>query len=128
MIPSLSFVVANNQDALDAIVDIKEAITEYGSDILLVTLTEGAYDPYRGATTIREEVITKALITNTTSNESLAKAVDTYELSIKVYSDVEITEDNLINFRGNDYKIMPKGLDSKILQNETLLYELLVKK
>lgn len=120
--------MANNDDALDAIEDIKEAIEEYGSDILLVTLTEGAYDPYTGAATIRTEVITKALIKSTTSNESLAKAVDSYELSIKVYSDLEITEDNLINFRGNDYKIMPKGLDSKILQNETLLYELLVKK
>lgn len=120
--------MANNADALDAIIDIKEALEEYGSDILIVTLEEGAYDPYTGATTIRTEKPTKAIIKSTTSNESLAKAVDTYELSIKVYSATEITIDNLINFRGNDYKIVPNGLDSKVLQNETLLYELLVKK
>ena len=114
--------------ATDTIVKIKKAIDKYGSDIKLVTLVEGDYDPYTGATTVREEVKTKGLIGSTTSNESLAKAVDTYELSIKVYSATEITIDNLINFRENDYKIVPKGLDSKILQNETLLYELLVKK
>lgn len=120
--------MANNADALDAIKDIKEAVEEYGSDIILVKLTEGGYDPYTGPIETREETPTKAIIKSTTSNESLAKAVDTYELSIMVYSDIDITIDNLINFRGNDYKIVPKGLDSKILQNETLLYELLVKK
>jgi len=113
-------------DATDAIKDIKEAIAEYGSDIKIVTLTEGDYDPYTGATITRTEVPTKALISGTSTNEILNKAVDTFDLSIKMYDSTEITKDNLINFRGDDYEIL--FVDTKVLQNETLLYELLVKK
>ena len=113
-------------DVTDAIKDIKEAIAEYGSNISIITLIEGAYDPYQGATETRVETNTKALVGSTSTNEILNNIIDSYELSIRLYSAVEIKKDNLINFRGNDYKIL--YVDTKVLQNETLLYELLVQK
>lgn len=118
----------NNLDALNAIVDIKEAIAEYGSTIKIITNEQTDYDPYEGATVSRTEIPTKGIIKRSSTNEALNKSVDNYELSIMFYSSNEITTDNLINYKDNDYEIVPNGLAEKILQDTTLIYEALVKR
>jgi len=119
-------------DADEAIIDIIEAIEEYGSTIQIVTLTKVVpYNPYKGEEYTETIVDTKALI----SNEATSKVNDnfianninsSYDLSIKIYSDIVITKSNKIIFDGNTYEI--SYVSSKILQDTTLIYELLIRK
>lgn len=124
--------MANNQDALNAIVDIKEAIAEYGSSIKILTQTAGEWDSY-GNIVIPEgtsEVITKALIGSSATDKLLTKLsgdiLNSYSLSMRLYSSTEITKANTISFRGDEYEIV--FIDEMILQDTTLIYEILVKK
>lgn len=116
------------QDALEAIEDIKEALVTDGSSIEILTITEPVYDPYNPQEGTTVATPTKAFIATQSSNETLNKMVDSYEMSIKFFSDTPITLQNQIRFRDEDYEIVPKGLDEKIYQDLTILYEALIKR
>lgn len=120
----------NNQEALDAIVDIKEAIAEYGSSIKIATESETGYDPYSGATYTTTYTDTKGLVGRTASSDLQIKIrsdlIGSYEMSIVLYIDSEITKDNNIVFKEEEYDI--KYIDKKFLQDTLIKYELLVAK
>ena len=117
-------------EALEARADIVEAINEYGSTINIISITKGDlsnYDPYNPTAGDSETSVThKALIGSTATNENLNDVVDGYELSIRLYSAIPITKDQLVEFRDIRYEIV--YVDEKILQDETLIYEVLVKR
>jgi len=118
-------------DATEAIVDITEAIEEYGSDIKIGVETETLpYDPYVGHIYTTAWTDTKALIKKTASTDLSSKLtpdqLNSYEKAIKVYSATEITKQHKIQIRSEDYNITV--IDVKELQNTILLYELLIAK
>ena len=123
----------SNAKALSAIVKIKKAIDKYGSDIKIVTFVSGSKNSYGGVVKSKSNSyeITKGLISSEAS-ESVDTAyrggskTNTYELSIKLYSESEINKDNKIVYLGHEHKIV--YVSSKVLQNTTLLYEVLIKR
>ncbi len=120
----------NNQDALNAIADIKKAIAEYGSNVKILTKTAGELDSY-GNVVVEEgitSVSTKALIGSSATDKIGSRySISTdYSLSIRLYSKIPLTKANVIKFRDDDYEIV--FIDEMVLQDTTLLYELLVKK
>lgn len=125
--------MVNNQDALDAIKDIKEAIDKYGSGIKILTQIAGEWDSY-GNVIVPEGVSeekTKAIIKSSASENIVQKIMrwalsEEYELSMKLYTSTELTKDKKIEFRGDIYEIT--YIDEMILQDTTLIYEILVKK
>ena len=123
--------MADNQDALDAIDDIVEAVNTYGSDIKIGVETETLpYDPYVGHVYTTVWTDTKALIGKTASTDLSSKLtpdqLNSYEKAIKIYSATEITKEHKIQIRSEDYNITV--IDVKELQNTILLYELLIAK
>ena len=126
--------MANNPDALEAIVDIKEAIAEYGSTITIKgNSTDAVYDSYGNITTpaVQDpDEITKGIV-KTEATVSVADAfsktnLGNYELAIKIYSPNIITKANSLVYKGNTYEIIFVSL--KTLQDTNILYELLVRK
>ena len=117
-------------DALDAIVDIKEAMNEYGSTVILQTVTEGGYDFDIGMnTTTTININKKALISTLASrrmNENLLQSNQSYDLAIKLYHDGEIKKTDNILVDTDTYEIV--SIVKKVLQDEVLLYELALKK
>ena len=110
-------------DAELAIIDLKEAILEYGSTITLNIITEGAYNPVTGDT---DDTITphpmKALPKNYTSKELESPDIYVKDIKFMLYFDGEIDyTDNLI-FNGNTYNFL--NIDKMILQDETLVYKI----
>ena len=108
-------------DATEAIIDIKEAILEYGSTITLNIVTEGAYNPVTGDT---DDTITprpvKALPRNYTSKELESPDIYVKDIKFLLYFDGEINySDNLI-FNGKTYTLL--NIDKKFLQDENLIY------
>ena len=118
-------------EATDALIDIKEAIEEFGSTIRISTETETGYDPFEGATFTTTFEDTKGF-TNTEATPKVFESFSAmtsnsaYDLSVLTFSDTPITKDNKIVFRGNSYEIL--FVSETILQDLTLLYELLVRK
>lgn len=120
-------------DAQLAIIDIKQALEDYGSDIKIRTITKGSladYDPRNptsGETKI--DVSTKAIV-RTQATKDLAVTmpqdlINNYETSMVLYSDTNITKENKIVFEGLVKEIV--YINKKMLQNTTISYELLVK-
>lgn len=127
--------MASNQDALDAIKDIKEAIAEYGSDITLeVAPTDAIRDSYGIITTPGTDgksIPMKALISTSATDGLLSKltndVLNSYGMALRIYTTEEINkEDYQVNFRGKKYAI--SFIDEKILQNTTYMYEILTKR
>jgi len=123
----------SNAKALSAIDKIVKAIEKYGSDIKIVTFVAGETDSY-GDVIVAERndyEDTKGLISNEAS-ESVATAYrggsnpNTYELSIKLFTKNEINKDNKLIYSGHEHEIV--YISSKVLQNTTLLYEVLIKR
>lgn len=108
-------------DATDAIIDIEEAILEYGSDIVLNVITYGEYNPIagEGLKTTTPHVM-KALPGNYTNKELQDPNVHIKDKKFRFYYTGEITYDDQIEFRGDTYSI--ERIDSKIFQDELLLY------
>ena len=119
-----------NKDALDAIDDIIEAIDEYGSDIKVVTEVISGYDPYTGPIVASTSVDMKGIISSEATqrvNDIFTKlSTDSYEMAIKLYSDVVVTKENKIAYKSLSYEIL--YVSEKSLQNTTILYEVLVRK
>lgn len=118
-------------EATDAILDIIDGQNEFGSSIKITSEVETGYDPYTGATYATTFADTKAFIKTEATpkvydsfvNESTNSA---YDMSIKLYFDTTITKDNKVVFKGNSYEIV--FISETILQDTTILYELLVRK
>ena len=108
-------------DATEAIIEIKEAILEYGSTITLNIVTEGAYNPVTGES---DDIITphsmKSLPKNYTSKELESPDIYVKDIKFLLYFDGEIDyNDNLI-FNGKTYTFL--NIDKKFLQDENLIY------
>ena len=123
--------MAYGDDAKEAIVDIAEAIEEYGSDVSVRTITkdQSLYDPRNpSAGIINTDVPTKALI-NTEASKDLATSmpkelIGTYQIAMKLQSTTPITKANKIIYDGKVYEILYPS--KRVLQNELLMYEILV--
>ena len=120
-------------DALEAIEDIKEALAEFGSSIVIKKETSEVRDSYGNIITPADyvNINTKALIGNQATDKLLSKLTDdqknSYSLSLRLYTTELINkEDYQIEFRSKDYEIFM--IDETILQDETLLYEVLLKR
>ena len=120
-------------EATETIVDIQEALSEYGSTIAIKKSVNEVRDAYGVVTTpaIPTTENTKAFIGRYATNQLLSKLTDdqkqSYELSLRFYTTSVLNkEDYTISFKSSDYNIVI--IDSKIFQDETLLYEVLVKK
>lgn len=119
-------------DAENAINDIKYAISEFGSTIKLRTTTEGAYDPRNpDGNNVVTDLNTKGIFKSSISKniiEAVPKtAMESFEKVIIIDSDIEIEKDkHTIVYKDIEYEIV--WFNDPILQDETLLYELLLKK
>lgn len=118
-------------DAELAIIDVKQAISEYGSTIILRETTEGAYDPYNPENDINTDTNTKGIFKSSVS-KNIANSVpqtfmEQFEKVIIIDSDVAIDKTkHKIVYKNVEYEII--WFNDPILQDETLLYELLIKK
>jgi hypothetical protein len=120
-------------EATEVITDIQEALTEYGSSIIIKKSVSEVRDAYGVVTTAATATTenTKAFIGRYATSMLLSKLTDdqkqSYELSLRFYTTSVLNkEDYIISFKSSDYNIVI--IDSKIFQDETLLYEVLVKK
>ena len=120
-------------DATDAIVDIKEAILEYGSSIILIKHGVDVRDDYDNIITPAADTTfpMKALIGTSATDATLGKLTqaqkESYQLALRIYTTELINkEDYYIQFRSENYNIT--FISETILQDTTLIYELLVKK
>lgn len=120
-------------DATDAIIDIKDALEEYGSTITLVKQGAEIRDDYDNIITPATDIQTvmKALVGTSATDTTLGKLTqaqkESYQLSLRLYTTEIINQDEyFIKFRNEDYNIV--FISEIILQDTTLMYELLVKK
>jgi len=108
-------------DATEAIVDIIEAIDEYGSGITLNIITKGEYDVIEGESADSiTAVTTKALPKNYTSQELQNTDIHTTDIKFMLYYDGEISYKDNIVFDGKTYNLL--NIDKKIFQDETIIY------
>ena len=113
--------MATNQDALDAIVDINEALSEYGNSMTLNVITVGVYNPDTGETT------------NTTSSSNLKcldipatiKQIDNTnifsgDIFFKFYYNGVINSSSTITYNSKTYRIV--YINPITLQDTLILY------
>jgi SPP1 family predicted phage head-tail adaptor len=121
-----------NNDALDAIKDIKEALAEYGNTITIKKVTQGAYNTQTGTTSkVVVDIPSKAIVKKYASDAltrtiSANTTISTFELSLLVYHTEEIKKDWQIVFKGQTYNIL--YVSPNELQDMTISYELLIKR
>ncbi len=108
-------------DATDAVIDIIEAIDEYGSAITLNSITTGVYDTTTGLTadTVVPHVM-KALPKDYTSKELDNKDIHINDIKFVLYFDGPIGYDDKIIFNSVTYNLL--NIDKKILQDVNIVY------
>lgn len=123
--------MAYGDDAKEAIEDISEAIEEYGSYVTIrsVTKDQSTYDPRNPSSGIvNVDTPTKALISTEASKDlktSMPKElIGTYQIAMRLQSTEVITKAHKILYDGKVYEVLYPS--KKVLQNEVLLYEILV--
>ena len=108
-------------DATDAILDIQDALEEYGSDITLQIITQGAFNSNTG---MKEVVIVpfllKAIISTYSNKEAVDPNIHPKDIKFRFYSTQSIGYTDKILFQGDTYSI--ERFDKKIFQNENLIY------
>ena len=120
-------------EATETIVDIQEALAEYGSSIIIkksVNEVRNAYGVVTTAATSTTEN-TKAFIKRYATNNIFMKLyqdfINSYDLSIRLYTSQIINkEEYTISYQSQIYNIV--DIEKKILQDEIIYYDLLVKK
>lgn len=122
-------------DAQSAVIDIQDALSEFGSVITLHKVVFGTYDP---ATGVAAETITttniKAIVTKWAS-EHVANAfkmqseiegtTSSYELALMLYHTEPIEKGWRVVFRGDTYEVI--FVMPSILQDTIYKYDILVK-
>ena len=120
-------------EATEVITDIQEALTEYGSSIIIKKSVNEVRDAYGAVTTAATSTTenTKAFIKRYATNNIFMKLyqdfINSYELSIRLYTSQIINkEEYTISYQSQIYNIV--DIEKKILQDEIIYYDLLVKK
>lgn len=126
----------SNQKALNAITKIKKAIDKFGSNIELQTQEQSIqrgdplYDRYDPANNLTPATLTamKALVSSQPSKAISAlenSVIGSYNLAMRLYTTVRINKKaHKIIYDGDEYEIT--YISKIVLQNETLMYEILV--
>jgi Mg/Co/Ni transporter MgtE len=107
-------------DAQEAVIDIVEALTEYGSGISINVITEGVYDPTTGLkskTTVSTN--TKGLPRNYNSAE-LSDKIFVTDMEFRLYFSGTIAYKDTITYQSKTYTIM--NIYKKVLQNTLIMY------
>lgn len=117
-------------DAQSAIIDVQEALAEYGSAITFKSITQGVYSPLTGNTETSTDTATKALIKRFASKElsEIVKdniAVNSYELSAMFYHSGTVKLNDKIVLSGVTYNII--YVSPLYLQDIIVKYEVLIK-
>ena len=108
-------------DATDAILDVIDAITEYGSTITLKSITPGAYDTTTGETAdVIADTITKALPKDYKGTELEAPDVYVDDVKFMLYTSDVITYHDKIVYDSVTYNII--NINKKILQDLNIVY------
>jgi len=125
--------MADNQEALDAIQDFKDALVTDGSAVTIRTITAGEWDSYGNVIVVEtvSDEITKCFPSSEASSRVQAVInadtnISSYELSLKLYTETEVTKADRIVFDSDVYEIL--YVSKKIYQDIVVFYELLVKK
>ena len=121
-------------EALDAITDIQAELLEYGTNISIRTYTEGSYNSYTGSIETYTDVPTKAFIQSVSTGQVLnslmqnlaSTTIGDYDLTVKCCSSSVIDKSHKIIYNLEEYNIM--YVNSKVLQDTTLIYEILIRK
>lgn len=114
-------------DARSAIIDIQEALAEYGSAITFKSVTQGVYSPLTGNVETTTDTVTKAIIKRFASKElSEIVAVNSYELAAMFYHSGEVKVKDKIVLGGATYNII--HVSPLYLQDIIVKYEVLIKK
>jgi hypothetical protein len=120
-------------EATETIVDIQEALAEYGSSIIIKKSVNEVRDAYGAVTTAATSTTenTKAFIKRYATNNIFMKLyqdfINSYDLSIRLYTSQIINkEEYTISYQSQIYNIV--DIEKKILQDEIIYYDLLVKK
>lgn len=108
-------------EALEAIEDIKQALNDYGTDILLGKVTKGVYDPVAGEEPVStSQIPIKAFVGSYSSQELMNPDIRATDKKFTLYYADGITYDDKIIFEGKIHHIV--NIDPQILQNETLKF------
>ena len=111
-------------DAQIAINEIKKALNEYGTDIVLRKVTQDGYDPLTGESITVSDYDLKAFVSNVKADD--VEVIGDYEMSLMFYTELEVTKKDEIVYNGNIYKII--FVKPTILQNTVIKYEVFVKR
>lgn len=110
-------------DAQEAIIDVEEAIEEFGSTIVLNLVDKGEYDPNTGDyATTTTSVPMKALIQNYTVDELNRDDVGLDDVKFKLYYNASIENPCTVEYNGKTHKII--SISSMVLQDLTIIYTL----
>lgn len=108
-------------DATDAILDIIEAIDEYGSSITFNKVTVGVYDPVTGDNTnTTVSTAMKALPSSYSESELQHDNIHIKDKRFRLYYNGTIEYTDTIVFKGDTYSI--QAIDAKVFQDETIIY------
>lgn len=113
-------------DAQSAIIDIQDALAEYGSNVTLNQITVGAYNPSTGETTnTTVSTALKAIIKKIASEDVLREYKEAYTYSLMLYHTSAIERLDTITIAGITYQVV--FVSPMILQDIPIKYEVLVK-
>jgi hypothetical protein len=119
-------------DAQSAIIDIKDALAEYGSDVTLNTITVGAYNPITDTTTSTtvstpmKALIKHSATAKTAESFRLQNPTSSYDYALMLYSTIEPEINDTVTIGSGVFNIV--FVDKLILQNTIIKFEVLVKK
>ena len=120
-------------EAQSAIIDIQDALAEYGSTITFKKASQGTYNPNSGAVDTYEDVELKAIVRREATErvvnafQDLSKIENSeasYDIALMFYHTEKPTKKDRISFNGDIYKI--KYVSSTILQDAVIKYEVLI--
>lgn len=118
-------------DAQSAIVDIQEALAEYGSTVTFRSVTQGVYTPLTGNAETNTDTVTKAFIKQFATKELSDSikdnvAVNSYELAAMFYITGTVKLNDKIIIGGVVYNII--YISPLYFQDIIVKYEVLIKK
>ncbi len=121
----------HNQDALDAIIDIDQAVIQYGARLDIIEREEILpRDAYDGAKFTETLFPAMGIVRNSVSKqiETLMRleSINSYELSLVLNSSYFITKANTIKLRGSIYRVIL--INIKEIQDTIISYEVLLAK
>jgi len=113
-------------EATSVLKDIKQALSDYGTGVVLRVVTQSSYDTQTGQTETTTDINLNAFIRNNKTEKVPKETINSKVLELMLYSDIEPTKKDKIVFNNVEYDIIK--VTESILQGTVLKYEILARK